>query len=419
MNRVLFDGKSLITPEAIASEFVSAAVTADSKALVEAKAELALVLGIAQQQFEQHGEPTAVLYRLIVKLHRMREKLPADIWRSIVAIAQVHPVAAYFHQDPFTRWSFEKPRGYSGDAQLLDFIYGHPSVDDAVANATPLGKALYSYTKQASAPVAVRERRDLLTLHVDEIAAARGPDTEILTIAAGHLREANGSLALREGRLKRWVALDQDPLSVGSVARDFRGTKVEAIDGSVRGLLTRGYKLGKFDFVYSAGLYDYLSHNVAVKLTQKCMQMLKPDGMLLFANFAKDVFDDGYMETFMNWPLLLRSEADIWDIVNDSVDRNTVDANVHYGANRNIIYATIRNRSGSEAGAVQGLLGRTDRFEVVMEPTDRWLVWDMVQDLPAEYAGLELFGLSHAEALAYCEQLNRAGLSRYQVDSYS
>ena len=56
MNRVLFDGKSLITPEAIASEFVSAAVTADSKALVEAKAELALVLGIAQQQFEQHGE---------------------------------------------------------------------------------------------------------------------------------------------------------------------------------------------------------------------------------------------------------------------------------------------------------------------------------------------------------------------------
>ena len=104
----------------------------------------------------------------------------------------------------------------------------------------------------------MRERRDLLTQHVDEIAAARGPDTEILTIAAGHLREANGSIALREGPMKRWVALDQDPLSVGSMIRDFRGTRVDAIDGSVRGLLTNAYKLGQFDFVYSAGLYDYL-----------------------------------------------------------------------------------------------------------------------------------------------------------------
>jgi SAM-dependent methyltransferase len=418
VNRIALDGKSLITPETIATAFVPAEAGLGGKALSEGKAQLALALNLALQQFEQGRDPVVVIYQLIGQLHKMREKLDPGVWRALLPIAQHHPVAAFFHQDPFTRWSFRKPRGYSGDAQLLDFIYGHPSVEGDIANATPVGKALYSYTKHASAPVAVRERRDLLTLHIDEMAAARGPDIEILTIAAGHLREADGSTALREGRIKRWVALDQDPLSVGSIARDFQGTRIEAIDGSVRGLLTRGYNLGTFDFVYSAGLYDYLSHNVAVKLTQKCMQMLKPDGVLLFANFAEDIFDDGYMETFMNWPLLLRSEADMWNIVNASVDRNRVEASVHFGANRNILYATIRNRSESQMAPMSTILGRTDRFEVVMEPTDQWLVWDIATDLPADLDGQELFGLSHADALMFCERLNRSGLSHYQIDSY-
>ena len=69
--------------------------------------------------------------------------------------------------------------------------------------------------------------------------------------------------------------------------------------------------------------------------------MLKPGGSFLFANFARDIVDDGYMETFMNWALLLRSEADMWDVINASVDRNAVDAKVFFGANRNIVYGVI------------------------------------------------------------------------------
>ena len=209
----------------------------------------------------------------------------------------------------------------------------------------PLGRALYDCTSTSLSSFAVRERRDLLTRYVDDIAATRRGGAEILTVAAGHLREANRSVALQEGRIKRWVALDQDPLSIGSITRDFAGTPVDAIDGSVRGLLTDAYKLGKFDFIYAAGLYDYLPQNVAVKLTQKCMQMLKPKGVLLFANFSQDMIDDGFMETFMNWALLLRSEADMWDIINASVDRNTVEAEVLFGANRNIVYGILRKRS--------------------------------------------------------------------------
>lgn len=344
VNRVVLDGESLITPAAIGAELVSAGADLGSETFAVAKAHLALVLNVASQGFANGRDPAAIIHRLAAELHQTRLRFDPAVWQALIPIAQEHPVAEYFLQDPFTRWSFEKPRGYSGDAHLLDFIYGHANVAEDIADASPLGKALYDYTKDVSSSVAVRERRDMLTRHVDEIAAIRGPKTEVLTIAAGHLREANASVALQQGGIKRWVALDQDPLSVGSIARDFRGTSVEAIDGSVRGLLTNAYRLGHFDFVYAAGLYDYLSHNVAVRLTQNCMKMLKPDGVFLFANFAQDIVVDGYMETFMNWALLLRSEADMWDIINDSVDRNTVEASVEFGANRNIVYGIIKKR---------------------------------------------------------------------------
>jgi SAM-dependent methyltransferase len=344
-SNIAFDGESLITPQAIITELSSSKTDRHDEQLATAKAELALVLAIALQQIEEARDPAQTVKRLIGALHQTRNKFEPSVWQALIPIVQSHPSAKLFQQDPFTRWSFEKPRGYSGDASLIDFIYGHPAVAHEVAKSTPLGLGIYEYTRNAPGPVAVRERRDILTRHVDEIAAEKGPETEILTVAAGHLREADSSVALKGGRIKRWVALDQDPLSIGSIARDFQGTCIEAIDGSVRGLLSKKHQLGKFDFIYAAGLYDYLADKVAIKLTQACMEMLKPGGVFLFANFAQDMADDGYMESYMNWALLLRSEADMWNVINSSVERNSVDASVWFGENRNIVYGTIRKRS--------------------------------------------------------------------------
>ena len=343
--KIALDGESLITPAAITTELSSSKTDLHYEQLATGRVEVALALKIAQQQILEDQNPALIIHRLIGALHETRRRYHHNVWQELIPIVQNHPVADFFHEDPFTRWSFMKPRGYSGDAQLIDFIYGHPSVAEEIAKASPLGKELYGYTSQSPSPVAVRERRDLLTRYVDEIATEKGPGTEILTVAAGHLREADNSVALREKRIKRWVALDQDPLSVGSMVRDFNGTCVEAIDGSVRGLLTKSHTLGKFDFIYAAGLYDYLADKVAIKLTQTCLDMLKPNGVFLFANFSRDVDDDGYMETFMNWALLLRSDVEMWNIINASADRNSVEAHVEFGANRHIVYGVIRKRS--------------------------------------------------------------------------
>ena len=340
----VFDGKSLITPELIAATDQPRKGLIDADGLKSAQVQLALLLKIVQQRFEAGQAPAVVVEKLFEELHKMRRDLPAAVWQAVVPLAQEHPVARFVHQDPFTRRSFDKPRGYSGDAGLLDFIYRHESAAEELAQATDLGKALYAYTSDAPAATAVRERRDLLARYIDDIAASRQQDIEILTIAAGHLREAELSSAMAECRIKRWVALDQDPMSIGAITRDKAGTCIDAMHGSVKGLLSDAYALGRFDFVYAAGLYDYLPFDVAVKLTKKCLQALKPKGVYLFANFHNDIPDDGYMETFMNWSLILRSEAEVQAIVDASIDRNRFDARVECGENGNIVYAVIARR---------------------------------------------------------------------------
>lgn len=344
MNKPIFsfDGESLITPDLISAESVGGQPSANDDFAAK-KAILDVALDKALSDFQNNLDPRKIIQETVPNLHDLRKSSSPAVWQQLMEAGRQHAVLNYFLLDPFTRWSYVKPRGYSGDAQLLDFIYYHPSVGDEVARASKLGRLLYDYTSKASSSVAVRERRDILTRYVDSTANKSGKETEILAIACGNLREAALSSALYEHRIKRWVALDQDPISVDAVSKEYPGTVIEAVEGSVRTLLTNRHDIGEFDLVYASGLYDYLIDKVAIKLTKKCLQMLKPGGSFLFANFANDIRVDGYMEMIMNWALLLRDEHDMWRIIEQSIDgeQGDYEAKVFYGDNRNVIYGVI------------------------------------------------------------------------------
>lgn len=48
-----------------------------------------------------------------------------------------------------------------------------------------------------------------------------------------------------------------------------------------------------------------------------------------------------------------------------------------------------------------------DRFEMVLDPSDLWTVWDCATETPATFGGVNvLIGLSEIEAAAACETLN-------------
>lgn len=338
------DEQSMITPALVAKFGRGASQAVDEVKLREKRAQLALVLELARQRFERHDNTSETVARLAADLHDLRVSSGDVVWKHLIPIAQGHPVSQYLQQDPFTHWSFSKPRGYSGDAGLLDIIYQHPAADDVIAAASSLGSEIFDYTVQASTSVAARERREILAREVDA-AADTTENAEVLAVACGYLRESELSAAFKGGKLGRWVALDQDADSVDVVAAANKDTAIVPMVGNVSGLMRRTYDLGTFDLVYASGLYDYLPYAVAVRLTQRLVDMLKPGGAYLFANYSDEIRTDGYMETFMDWPLILRADVDMWQIANAAVDRNKVDVDVFYGENRNIVYTRIRKKS--------------------------------------------------------------------------
>src|SRR6185295_9427579 len=60
-------------------------------------------------------------------------------WAKVVEMCQWHPLRDLIYQDPFTHRAYHKPRGYAGDAVLLDYIYGREEGWPAPEGTTELG----------------------------------------------------------------------------------------------------------------------------------------------------------------------------------------------------------------------------------------------------------------------------------------
>ncbi len=261
------------------------------------------------------GDVDGGMGELFRSLKSWRANAAGD-WEDVIERqCLAHPVADAIFQDPMAFHSYTRPRGYPGDAELLDYIYGLKA-SEVATNASPLGRAVHEFLYDAPAARAVRARREVLARLVDET-AARVKNARVLSIAAGHLREAALSSAVREGRLGEYVALDQDERSLEEIEASYGSLGVRTVPGSVRDLLAGRVEFAGFDLVYAAGLYDYLQQRTARRLTRIMFDALRPGGRLLVANFLPDIGDVGFMESYMSWQLIYRSRPELLDVAEE------------------------------------------------------------------------------------------------------
>jgi hypothetical protein len=264
------------------------------------------VLERASQALAQGRSPLPqVLERFLDGLCQVRRASTSSAWAEFLSHCRKgHPVLERLSHSPLSGRALRKPRGYPGDAETLDYIYGGPHLPAQIPAAQ---QVLYDWEYQTDACVAVRARRDALSTLIDAVVSSR-PEPHILSVACGHLREVHGTAALRQGRLGRLTGLDQDRESLARVSRELPSDSVHPLHGSVRELLSQGLSLGKQDLIYSAGLYDYLPQSVAERLSVRLVELLAPGGRLVLINFAPGLRDIGYMETAMDWQLIYRGE---------------------------------------------------------------------------------------------------------------
>jgi extracellular factor (EF) 3-hydroxypalmitic acid methyl ester biosynthesis protein len=99
-----------------------------------------------------------------------------------------------------------------------------------------------------------------------------------------------------------------------------RKTELRYFQRSVHQLLRAATQGGEeeftgYDFVYCAGLFDYLSQRVCKRMVELFCTMVKPGGVVIVSNVATRNPRKAWMEYVMEWNLIYRDENDMMDLV--------------------------------------------------------------------------------------------------------
>jgi len=213
-----------------------------------------------------------------------------------------------------------RPRGYAGDSMMMQQLYDNSYLGDSL-----FGQLLHKHPVETAAAQAVRNRRKLI-VDVVEATYRERPDPSrplrILSVACGPAWEVRDLFAGPED-LKRFACtlLDQDEEALGEAEQAIQavgarlGSPVQArfLRDSVRTMLMSKdltAQFGRHDFIYSMGLFDYLTAPVARSVATRLYELLEPGGRMLIGNFHVENPTRLYMEYWMDWVLLYRHEDD-------------------------------------------------------------------------------------------------------------
>jgi extracellular factor (EF) 3-hydroxypalmitic acid methyl ester biosynthesis protein len=222
-------------------------------------------------------------------------------WKETRASLHRHALHAVLLQDPFTAHSASRPRGYPGDAGLIDLIYDM----QPPTGVSELGREIFDVTIKFQAPEGVRQRR----IAAERLVAdAHRSGQRVLALACGHFREGD---PLVGQDMSQFTLVDQDGLSLDRVCAR-HGTSIEVHEANVFRFLRRAAHEGqRFDLIYTLGLTDYLD-DPAMALFHKLMKAcLAPQGRIVLANFAPNHLGTGWMDAVMDWQLIYREEAEL------------------------------------------------------------------------------------------------------------
>lgn len=251
-------------------------------------------LGLIEQ-----GHTKLALPMLAGKLYAAHAE--AGNWTETRQSLLRHPLHAVLMEDPYTAHCVQRPRGYAGDAALIDILYDQKLPE----RTSQRGADLFSITTAFPAAEAVRMRRAYAQTRVTQ---AWQEGKRVCVLACGHFREADPLIG---EDMSNMVVVDQDNLSL-DIVRSNHGASVKIVEANVFNYLRSAISHGEtFDLVYTLGLTDYLDTR-AMRLLHKMMKAcLAPGGTMLIANFLPFHLGTGWMDAVMDWHLIYREGAEL------------------------------------------------------------------------------------------------------------
>jgi len=218
-----------------------------------------------------------------------------------------------FSRSYFISYARKWPKGYPGDYKLLELIYRNMPLSSGI------GEILDKIFLRAKLAEAVRGRLNtMVKLLQNELSARSG--LKILNIACGSCREfINLSKELKESKAHiTCVDLDDEALDFAA-----RRAYLLGIDNQVSFRKYNAIRMvkterilkefGKYDLIYSIGLFDYLSDEIVIGLFESLYEILNKQGKLIIAFKDTNAYDPSVYHWIVNWNAFLqRTPYDIF-----------------------------------------------------------------------------------------------------------
>lgn len=204
-----------------------------------------------------------------------------------------------FGPDTMQGHGIRKPFGYAGDFEMIDRIYQYSLSENKNVRRWD------EYFQSREACVAVRNRKDFFISLMTEINSAERK-TRVLNVGSGPARDIHefySQCGTSDSVLVDCVDMDENAISY---AKGLCSELLEYITFHQANIFK--WRSGEtYDFIWSAGLFDYLNDSAFVVLFRRLALMLNPGGHLVVGNFSTNNPTRDYME-FGEWFLHHRSK---------------------------------------------------------------------------------------------------------------
>ena len=241
------------------------------------------------------------------------------------AQSALHPLLL---RAPFVYRTFAKPLGYAGDYEMVNQILTDPRqgqntyfqivntlfLQCAVAQAHRNRIDILVDFLNRAAGLAEQQERQVKVLNV-----GCGPAVEIQRFIKEHPNPQRLSFTLVDFSQE---TLDYTRECIEKTAREHGKTvHVEYVHESVHDLLKRAVRRdtpldqAKFDVVYCAGLFDYLSDKVCARLLQYFELRSHKGGQILVTNVHAGNPERNGMEHLLEWHLIYRDERQLESVL--------------------------------------------------------------------------------------------------------
>lgn len=240
------------------------------------------------------------------------EKFESEVYRLKKIFTKRY--RQHFLFGEYIKWVYNKPYGYAGDFQIIDFIYQN------IVRTQGFESLWDSWFQKLAASSAVRERKDFFKNSINNFIKENPSEhLRIMNLACGPSREIkellDGSLDSVQLDTVVFDCYDFDNNAI-AYAKQLLGYQknVNFINkNAIRLALTKNIEIQiphKYDLIYSTGLFDYLDDRLAEGLIANLGKLLKPDGLLMISN-ALDKYSTPspiWMEWIGDWYLIYRTE---------------------------------------------------------------------------------------------------------------